>query len=158
MMLSLDGTPRTEPLLQTPFAERNAQISPDGRWLAYESNETGQEEIYVRPFPKVAEGRWQISVGGGTVPLWAKSGRELFYRNGDSLMSAAVQTTPTFAAVNPIKLFQGYASSLGRTFDVSGDGQRFLMIKNNSSRDQPVASMVVVLNWQEELKRRVPTR
>jgi serine/threonine-protein kinase len=158
MMLSLDGTPRTEPLLQTPFAERNAQISPDGHWLAYESNETGQEEIYVRPFPKVAEGRWQISVGGGTVPLWAKSGRELFYRNGDSLMSAAVQTTPTFAAGNPTKLLQGYVSSPGRTYDVSRDGQRFLMIKNNSSRDQPVASMVVVLNWSEELKQRIPVK
>ena len=125
MMLSLDGAPKTEPLLQTPFAERNPQISPDGHWLAYESNESGQEEIYVRPFPKVVDGLWQISVGGGNVPLWARSGRELFYRNGDSVMSVAVQTTPTFSAGTPTKLFQGYVSGLGRTYDVARDGQRF---------------------------------
>jgi Tol biopolymer transport system component/tRNA A-37 threonylcarbamoyl transferase component Bud32 len=159
MMLSLDGAPKTEPLLQTPFAERNPQISPDGHWLAYESNESGQEEIYVRPFPKVVDGLWQISVGGGNVPLWARSGRELFYRNGDSVMSVAVQTTPTFSAGTPTKLFQGYVSGLGRTYDVSRDGQRFLMIKDPSSRDQTsAASIVIVLNWHEELKRLVPVR
>jgi Tol biopolymer transport system component len=158
MMLSLDGTPRTEPLLQTPFAERNAQISPDGHWLAYESNESGQEEIYVRPFPKVSDGRWQISVGGGNVPLWARSGRELFFRSGDSLMAVSVQTAPTFSAANPTKLFEGYVSGLGRTYDVSRDGERFLMIKNNSSRGQTAATMVVVLNWFEELKARVPAK
>jgi eukaryotic-like serine/threonine-protein kinase len=162
MWLSIDpstglsaGLP--EPLLQTKFAERNAQISPDGHWLAYESNESGQEEIYVRPFPKVGDGRWQISSGGGNVALWARSGRELFYRNGDSMMSASVQTTPTFSATNPTKLFQKYAPGLGRNYDVSRDGQRFLMIKDTSPADQTIAaSMVVILNWFEELKARVP--
>ena len=156
MMLSLDGTPRTEPLLRTQFAERNAHISPDGHWLAYESNESGQEEVYVRPFPNVSDGRWQISSAGGNVPLWARSGRELFFRSGASLMSVSVQTTPTFSAASPTKLFEGYLSGLGRTYDVSRDGQRFLMIKNNSSREQTAATMVVVLNWFEELKARVP--
>jgi Tol biopolymer transport system component len=153
------GASWSQPLLQTPFAERNPQISPDGHWLAYESNESGQEEIYVRRFPKVGDGLWQISVGGGNVPLWARSGRELFYRNGDSVMSVAVQTTPTFSAGTPTKLFQGYVSGPGRAYDVSRDGQRFLMIKDPSSRDQTsAASMVIVLNWHEELKARVPVR
>ena len=130
MLLSIDPSTglsagRTEPLLQTKFAERNAQISADGRWLAYESNESGQEEIYVRPFPKMSDGRWQISSGGGNVALWARSGRELFYRNGDSMMSVSVQTTPTFSAGNPTKLFQGYYFGLGCSYDVSVDGQRF---------------------------------
>jgi hypothetical protein len=106
----------------------------------------------------VRDGRWQISIGGGNVPLWARSGRELFFRSGDSLMSVAVQTTPTFSAANPTKLFEGYLSGLGGTYDVFRDGQRFLMIKNNSSRDQTAATMVVVFNWTEELKRVVPTR
>jgi len=145
---------RPEPLLATIFAERNPQISPDGHWLAYESNESGQEDIYVRPFPKVGDGRWQISSGGGNVPLWARSGRELFYRNGDSMMSVSVQTTPTFSAGNPTKLFQGYIFGLGRSYDVSRDGQRFLMIKDNTAGDQTTTSgsIVVVLNWFEELK------
>ncbi len=151
---------RTEPLLQTKFAERNAQISPDGHWLAYEANESGQEEIYVRPFPKVGGGRWQISSGGGNVALWARGGRELFYRNGNSMMSVSVQTTPAFSAGNPRKLFEGYNFGFGRSYDVSRDGQRFLMIKDNLSGDQSTttASMVVVLNWLEELKQRVPVK
>lgn len=154
------GDGQSEPLLQTIFAERNAQISPDGHWLAYESNESGQEEIHVRPFPKVGGGRWQVSSDGGTAPLWARSGRELFYREGNSMMSASIQTTPTFSAGNPTKLFERKFSGLGRTYDVSRDGQRFLMIKDNTSGDQAStpASMVVVLNWFEELKAKVPTK
>jgi len=156
MLLFLDGTPRTEPLLQTSFAERNGEISPDGRWLAYESNESGQDEIYVRPFPKVGDGRWQISTGGGTIPLWARSGRELFYRDEASIMSVSVQTTPMFTTGNPTKLFEGpyFLAPGSGSYDVSVDGQRFLMIKDNTAGDQTTTSgsIVVVLNWFEELK------
>ena len=154
------GEGQSEPLLQASFAERNAQISPDGHWLAYESNESGQEEVHVRPFPKVGDGRWQVSSGGGTIPLWARSGRELFYRDGNRMMSASIQTTPKFSAGNPTKLFERDFSGLGRTYDVSRNGQRFLMIKNTTAGDQTstLASMVVVLNWFEELKRKVPTK
>jgi serine/threonine-protein kinase len=161
MVLSMDpstgrpvGGGQSEALLQTIFAERNAQISPDGHWLAYESNESGQEEIYVRPFPKVGDGRWQVSNGGGTNPLWARSGRELYYREGSAMMAASVQATPTFFAGTPTKLFEGSFSALGRTYDVSRDGQRFLMIKDSAagSRMTASATMVVVLNWFEELK------
>jgi serine/threonine-protein kinase len=76
-LLPLQGERRAQPLIQTPFTERNADISPDGRWLAYESNDSGQLEVYVRPFPNVNDGRWQVSTGGGTVPLWAGTG-EMF--------------------------------------------------------------------------------
>ena len=152
------GDGQSEPLLQTIFAERNAQISPDGHWLAYESNESGQEEVHVRPFPNVGDGRWQVSSGGGTVPLWARSGRELFYRDREALMSASVQTTPTFSAGTPTKLFEGYVFGLGRNYDVSRDGQRFLMIKDEAAgRETAAPRMVIVLNWLEELKSHVPT-
>ena len=91
MLLSLDGTPRVEPLLQTPFDERNAAISPDGRWMAYESNESGQSQIYVRPFPNVADARYQISTGGGRTPAWAPDGHDLFFVNRTSMMAVTVQ-------------------------------------------------------------------
>jgi serine/threonine-protein kinase len=92
MLLPLQGERRPQPLVQTPFMERNGDISPDGRWLAYESNESGQFEIYVRPFPNVNDGRWQVSTGGGTTPVWNRSGRELFYLTpgGQALMAAAI--------------------------------------------------------------------
>ena len=91
-MLSLEGDRRVEPLLQSTFDEGNADISPDGRWIAYDSDETGREEVYVRPFPDVEGGRWQVSTAGGREPIWARSGRELFYytppRRGDERSGA----------------------------------------------------------------------
>ncbi len=157
MELVLSGSRHTEPLLHTRFAERNGTISPDGRWVAYESNESGQEEIYVRPFPNVTEGEWQISTGGGKDPVWSGKGDELFYRDGTSVMAAAVQTSPVFRATSPAKLFDGpYAAALACGFDVSRDGQRFLMTKETASH--PPATIVVVVNWLEELKKKVPQR
>jgi hypothetical protein len=154
---------QTEPLIQTTVTEDNGEISPDGHWLAYQSNESGQFQISVRPFPKVDSGHWTISTSGGNKPLWARSGRELFYLDGaNALTSVPVQTTPTFSPGNPTKLFDGryFAGPIGRTYDVSLDGQRFLMIKDNAGGDQTSApaSIVVVLNWTEELKQRVPTQ
>src|SRR5262249_12278625 len=91
MRLNVDS--RTiEPLLQTTFNELNARISPDGRWLAYQSDESGSPEVYVRPFPDVNAGRWQVSTGGGRVPTWSGDGRELFFLVGDgTFMSAAIE-------------------------------------------------------------------
>jgi serine/threonine-protein kinase len=169
MLLSLTGTPRVEPLLQTSFDERNAAISPDGRWMAYESTESGQSRIYVRPFPNVAGARYEISSAGGRTPAWAPDGHDLFFVNRTSMMTVAVQLTSTFSAGNPAKLFDAPgilldgrfgASSTNRTYDVSRDG-RFLMIKEDtgSSEDHASpASMIVVQNWFEELKARVPTK
>ena len=160
------GGGQTQPLLQQPSASvKNGEISPDGHWLAYESNESNQDEIYVRPFPSVGDRRWPISTGGGTQPLWAPNGRELFYRHGNSLLSVPVETTTTFHAGTPATVFEGpYFSPpvgfAGRTYDVSRDGQRFLMIKDAPAGDPnaAAASIVVVLNWTEELKRLVPTK
>jgi serine/threonine-protein kinase len=153
---------RAEPLIQTTFAEWNPEISPDGRWLAYQSAESGQFQVYVRPFPKVNEGRWQVSTAGGTRPAWARNGRELFFLDGNNVLTAVpIQSTATtFSAGNPSKVFDSryFTGSLYRTYDVSPDGQRFLMIKDTVSTDQTStstpASMVVVLNWFEELKAR----
>ena len=109
VVLSLEGSP--EPLLATEFSERNGEISPDGLWLAYESNASGQYEIYVRPFPNVEDGQWLISRGGGSRPLWAPDGRELFYlAPGRRLMAVpveTVQTEPSFAPGNAEEVFGG---------------------------------------------------
>jgi eukaryotic-like serine/threonine-protein kinase len=164
MLMSLEGTPRVEPLLQTPFDERNAAISPDGRWMAYESNESGQSQIYMRPFPNVADAKYQISTGGGRTPAWAPDGHDLFFVDRASTMAVTVQLTPTFSAGNPTKLFDAPSILLDarfsgggthRTYDLSRDGQRFLMIKENagsSESNAPPAAMIVVQNWFEELK------
>jgi serine/threonine-protein kinase len=171
MLLSLNGTPRVEPLLQTAFDERNAAISPDGRWMAYESNESGQSQIYMRPFPNVADARYQISTGGGRTPAWAPNGHELFFVNRTSIMAVTVQLTPTFSAGNPTKFFDAPSILLDgrfigtgtgfthRTYDVSRDGQRFLMIKENGGSNEgnaPLAGLIVVQNWFEELKAKMP--
>jgi len=155
------GTPprQTEPLLQTTFTEDSGEISPDGHWLAYQSNESGAFQISVRPFPTVDAGHWTISPSGGTRPLWARSGTELFYLDGAGAMTRVpIQTTPTFSAGTPTKLFDTryFSAAVGRSYDVSPDGQRFLMIKTAGTEQAP--TMVVVLNWIEELKARLPAK
>jgi serine/threonine protein kinase len=162
--LALDGAPRPELLLQTAFGDRDAEISPDGRWLAYSSDESGRFEIYVRPFPKVSEQRFQISTSGGGGAVWAPSGEELFYQTpAGNVMSVPIETGAAFKAGSPRRVFDGtpYVFSVfGRMYDVSSDNERFLMLKPNVSSKQSAASgsLVVVLNWFEELKARVPAR
>ncbi len=160
------GPRRAEPILQSAAAKGNGEIAPDGRWLAYQSNESGQFQIYVRPFPNVDSGRSQISTNGGTRPAWARNGRELFYLDGNDLLtSVTVQTTPAFRAGNPSRILDTkyYAGSSTRgidlrSYDVSADGQRFLMVKEAApaAGAEPPPGIVVVLNWFEELKARVP--
>jgi serine/threonine-protein kinase len=160
-LVHLDGTPRIEPLIHTPFIEDNAAISPDGRWLAYQSNESSQNEIYVRPFPNVEGGRWLVSSGGGQQPVWARNGSELFYidPNALALMAVAVQTGSSFSSSPATKLFdtQQYYSAPGRPYDISLDGQKFLMLKLVPSPAEKMApaNITVVLNWFAELKARV---
>jgi serine/threonine-protein kinase len=161
--LPAGGLRLTEPLMQTTFSADTGEISPDGHWLAYQSNDSGQAQIYVRPFPNVDSGHWTISTSGGTKPLWARSGKELFYFDGtNALTSVAIHTGPTFSAGNPTKLFDGqyFAAPVGRTYDISPDGQRFLMIKAIATGDlaSTSASIVVVINWLEELKAKVPVK
>ena len=159
------GKPKVEPLIQTMFSETQGEISPDGHWLAYQSNDSGQNQIYVRPFPNVNAGRWQLSTAGGTRHVWARNGRELFYGGpGGAIMAVPVQTGSTFSYGNPTKLFDWPtlpAPSPARTYDVSPDGQKFLMIKESGGSDPTTptpSSVVVVLNWTEELKQRVPSK
>jgi len=154
---------RIVPLVQTPLIERNGDISPDGRWLAYEANDSGQFEIYVRPYPDVNGGRWQVSTGGGTRPLWARNGQELFYVSPTgALMRVPVGRGPAWTSAAPAKLLdEGYFTSPGgnpgRTYDISPDGQRFVMIKVGEAQQTTAPQIVVVQNWLEELKRLVPT-
>jgi len=166
MMVVLDKERRTQPLVQTPFTERNGEISPDGRWLVYESNDSGQLEIHVRPFPDVNSGHWQVSTGGGSRPLWARNGQELFYvLPTGGLMRVRVDRGATWMASPPTRLMEegpyvwAIPGLTHRTYDISPDGSRFLLLKSVSGPEQTgtPASLVVVQNWFEELKRLVPT-
>jgi len=163
--LSLEGDRGTEMLVNSAFYDGNGMISPEGRWLAYDSDESGQLEIYVRPFPNVNAGRWQVSTSGGVQPLWARNGRELFYvtPTGD-VMGVQVGEGPRWATNAPAKVIPAngyYYGGVGAaaTFDVSPDGRRFLMIKQRDPQAETTpTSLIVVQNWTEELKRLVPTK
>ena len=162
MLMPLQPPRRPQPLIQTMFEERNAELVPDGRWLAYESNESGREEIYVRPFPDVNGGRWQVSTGGGRMPLWSRNGQELFYVSpDDALMGVRVEAGSSWRSSTPARVLQGpyYFGAPGqrRTFDIAPDGKRFLMIKEGGGNEAAPQNLVVVQNWFEELKRLVPT-
>jgi serine/threonine-protein kinase len=155
-VLKLDGQGKTEPLLTGPQTEANADLSPDGRYLAYQSNESGRNQIYVRPFPDVDKGREPISISGGTRPVWSRDGRELYYVDERTFLTAVpVRTAPTFGAGKPVRVFERryFMGPAPRPFDVSRDG-RFLMIKNEEDIGA-APRMEVVLNWFEELKARV---
>jgi serine/threonine-protein kinase len=155
LVLSMEGERTSQPLFQSQFNETRGRISPDGHWIAYESDESGQQEIYIRPFPNVEEGKWQISRDGGTEPAWSPLGQELFFRNGGAMMVVGIKTEPTFMPGSPVVLFTGrYTSGIAVNYDISPDGQRFLMIKEDEG--QP-GQINVVFNWFEELKRLVPT-
>jgi serine/threonine-protein kinase len=164
MALAMDKDRKAEPLVQSQmYAERNGEISPEGRWLAYQSNESGQFEIYVRPFPDVNSGKWQVSTMGGTRPLWARNGQELFYVAPDgALMRVAVERGPAWRSGTPAKLFENNdgwaisANNFGRSYDISADGRRFLAIKSAAEQTGAPSNLVVVQSWFEELKRLVP--
>jgi Tol biopolymer transport system component len=168
VMLSLEGDRTRKPLLQTDHVEAMPKVSPDGRWMAYTSNESGNHEIYVRPFPEANKGKWQISTAGGISPLWSPDGRELFYLSEDnSAMAVAVETKPALSFGTPKLLYksayQGFSIGSGTPWDVHPDGKRFLMIKPpRSTGAAPAASgqprITVVVNWFEELKQRVPVK
>ena len=150
---------KAEPFLRTPFSEGGPVFSPDGHWLAYISDESGRQEIFIQPYPGPG-GKWQISTEGGNEPAWSRNGRELFFRSGSKMMAVEVTAQPTFSAGKPKVLFEGQYLAVtpgltGTAFDVSSDGQRFLMVKE-TERAAPNAQINVVLNWSEELKRRVP--
>jgi Tol biopolymer transport system component len=147
------------PLLQTAALERNPEPSPDGKWLAYGSNENQavQQEIWVRPFPHVAAGRVQISSGGGLYPMWhPRTGAELFYMRPDGALVVVPMRDGAPAGTPRVVVDAGfYTAPNPRTFDLSPDGKRFLMIENlTADGDAAPSGIVVVLNWADELRRR----
>jgi serine/threonine-protein kinase len=153
-VLPVEGEGEPWPYLSTPAKEYHASLSPNGRWLAYVSDETGRDEIYVVPFPKPTR-KWMISTDGGLEPTWSSDGRELLYRNGEQMMAVDIQTEPEFRPMKPKVLFVGSykpSSYFFRGFDVAPDG-RFLMAK----RQETTTQVNIIFNWVEELKRRVPT-
>jgi serine/threonine-protein kinase len=138
--------------------ENAPRFSPDGHWIAYDSAESGRDEIYVQPYPGPG-GKWQISAEGGTEPVWNPKGGELFYRNRSKMMAVEITTHPAFSLGKPRVLFEGVYVPTPRSlpdYDVSPDGQRFLMVKA-TEQAQASTQINVVLNWFEELKRRVPS-
>jgi serine/threonine-protein kinase len=139
-------------IISTQFIERLPIFSPDGRWLAYVSNESGQKEVYVQPYP-VLDKRWLISNDGGNEPTWAGNGQELFYRNGYKMMAVAIQTDPEFRAGTPRVLFEAEYDLHefdDQNYDVTPDGQRFVMIQSESTSE--TARIHLVVNWFEELQ------
>jgi serine/threonine-protein kinase len=170
-MLTLDGDKQVTTLLGSTSVEQNAEISPDGRWLAYQSDESGRFEVYVRTFPAVERGVWRVSTTGGRQPLWARKGRELFFLADDgSLMAVPVESAPgdsrfNWGAIVKVTSGTGFLAPADgsptidflRTYDVSADGQRFLRIKVAAVDDDP-QFVIVVQNWIDELKRLVPVR
>jgi serine/threonine protein kinase len=168
-MMSMEGDHARKTLLQADYNQLQPKISPDGRWIAYISTESKKNEVYVRSFPDVNKGRWQVSTSGGDSPLWSPDGRELLYLNGDAVVAVSVKTEPNFDIVGtPQVLFRGtYVPSLpdnGTPWDISPDGKRFLMIKPPASTSAASTAVVarpkitIVLNWFEELKQRVPVK
>jgi Tol biopolymer transport system component len=150
---------KPQPFLSTRFDEAEPQFSPDGRWLAYISNESGRYEIYVQSYPGPG-GKWQISTEGGSEPVWNRNGRELFYQRGDKMMAVDIATQSGFAAGTPRMLFEGRYEAAPvpvANYDVSPDGQRFLMLKPIEQAEAAPTQINVVLNWSEELKQKVPT-
>ena len=143
--------------MNTAAYEGGARLSPDGRWLTYVSNESGQNEVYMRPFPG-PDRRWQISTQGGTQAIWNPNGKEIFYRSANKMMVVEVSTAPEVTLSPPRLLFeQRYAFGAGVTianYDVSRDGQRFVMVKDESSAGR----LNVVLNWFSDLARIRPAQ
>jgi Tol biopolymer transport system component len=149
---------KARPFLNTSYEETAPRFSPDGNWLAYSSDETGRREIYVQAYPGPG-GKWQISTDGGQEPVWNPRGGELFYRSGNKVMAVDIETESGFSAGNRRMLFEGGYLPTTASFpyyDVSPDGERFLMLKPVESQASAPTEINIVLNWFEELKQKTP--
>jgi serine/threonine protein kinase len=166
-LMFMEGAHMLKPLLHSEkYNQAQPKISPSGKWMAYRSDESGQNEVYVRAFPDVDRDRRKVSTNGGGEPLWAPNGRELFYLSNDNVvMSTTLQTEPAFNFGTPKELFKSkyVSNTIGHPWDISPDGKRFIMIKPPAAAAAapPAAAQPkigIVLNWFEELKQRVPTK
>ena len=148
------GDRKPFPFLQTEFNETQAQLSPDGRWVAYNSDESGKSEVYVRPFP-AGDGKWQISTNGGVQARWRRDGKELFYlaRDSSKLMAVEVKAEKTFVASVPKALFETRmnAPNFFYLYAASANGQRFLL--PSPVQETASAPLNVVVNWTAALHR-----
>ena len=165
-ILPMEGDRKPRLVLESRFNLTHPEFSADGRWIAYVSNESGSPEVYVQPYPGPGE-KVRISTAGGIEPIWNPNGRELLYRSGtrdsQQFLSAAIRSLSPFRADTPRLLFEAKAGEYdsttpGRSWNVSIDGQRFLLSRFTESTDKPVTVMHVVLNWAEDLKRLVPAK
>jgi len=170
MIMPLSGDRKPKPLIATRFRERNAELSPNNRWLAYQSDKSNRDEIWVTAFPVAdGHGEWKLSNAGGTRPVWA-SNTELLYveptERGGRLMSVAVsEASGALVPRAPVSVLEALdtfvMAAAGRAFDVSKDGRRVLTVKTlpaTSTSPESIPRIIVVQNWFEELKRRVPSR
>ena len=158
-VLSLEGEREPHQFLENEFRERFPKFSPDAQWIAFTSDRSGREEVYVTSYPDKG-GIIQVSAEGGSTTAWAPNGKELFYQNGNKIMVVSIQTEPTFKAETPRLLFEGsfeLSSPNFRDWDISPDGQRFVMLQTDDQEQLSSTQLTVVLNWFEELKRLVPT-
>jgi eukaryotic-like serine/threonine-protein kinase len=153
-LLDLHGKPAARPVVQTPRWDGSPALSPDGRWLAYESQESGRMEVYVRPVSGPA-GRWVVSPDGGNRPRWSRDGRRIVYRSGRRMMAVNVISGTTFAAERPEVLFEGTFTigGVAPNYDITADGRRLLLIK--PAAEQPRFPLVVVQNWFSELQQKI---
>jgi hypothetical protein len=170
MIMPLTGERRPQPLIATSSRDRNAALTPDGRWLAYESNKSNRDEIWVTPFPVLStNGEWKVSVQGGTRPRWVSNDELAFIEPGEGegrLMSVAMRASNgALEPAPPVQIFDTLDRytlfPTGRTFDFSADGRRVLTVRSlPSSATEPESApkMVLIQNWIEELKRRVVAR
>jgi serine/threonine-protein kinase len=159
--MALERPSDVKVLLKSEFSNDYAAVSPNGHWMAYQSNVSGRVEIYVERYPALGN-RQQLSTGGGRLPLWSRNGRELFYGSldGRQMFAVAVESGTTLVAGRPQGLFEFAMLRQGggnRPYDLSPDG-RFVIIRSGEAEDAagPAPSMILVLNWFEELKRLVP--
>ena len=161
-LVLLDVAAGTETaIVDSPFVDGPGDISPDGRWLAYQSNQSGLDQVYVRPLDAQTGGPVQVSPAGGSKPVWARSQRELFYLDADSaLTSIPVSTGGAFSAGTQVKIASTryFSANQARSYDVTPDGSRFLFIKGVAVTQNPATtpvSLIVTLNWFEEIRARL---
>jgi serine/threonine-protein kinase len=160
----------TRPLLDNQFDNEWAILSPDSKWIAYNSDESGQQEVYVAPYPSMSP-RTRVSISGGRHPLWSPDGRELYYRTSASLaavteralsvntkvIAVSVESAPGLKIGTPHELFEGPYFNSGHDWAITPDGRAFLFIRDKEGQNGP-GEMNVVLNWFEELKRKAPVK
>lgn len=150
-VVNADGSGNVRTLVSGPFDARGAVFSRDGKWIAFASNESGRDEIYVEPYEGPGS-RWRVSTAGGREPVWSTNGKTVFYRGDEEMLAVDIETEPEFRRSKPRVIFKDVYESehrADRNYDISPDGRRFLMLK--SARPFAAAELTVVLNWRTSL-------